>query len=258
MSVNGPLDIIWQYRCKICQMANTHPDVFKELHQNVLEVGMSYTRAMNLINDRIEREHLTCPKLNSQNMTVHFSTHITIPDKVQSEIVKAHTGPSLRDINPEVGSYVEELVRRRVGNEVNDYLNIDRLRSMLMEKLDVLDDLVAKEDNNGVKYIDLQSLDSYIALVKEIRACIVDLNKIRHSKQLVSLVIKSLVERNTFEIVRQMVREYDQIRKDMLESGMSTKDADRIHRQLSLRLAEVVALTAKQAVADISRTYKLA
>ena len=79
MSSNQP--IIFEHRCKICQMAKSHPDLFKELHFHVLEVGTSHNRAMNMINGRIETDQLDIVKLNNQNMSVHFASHIMLSDK---------------------------------------------------------------------------------------------------------------------------------------------------------------------------------
>ena len=260
MSSIGDIPVVWQPRCKICMMAKSDPELFKELHQQVLEVNVSMARAMAYINDRIDRESLATPKINNQNMSAHFNSHIAIPDRMLNEVAQITQRKdlaNLKDVAPEVGSFVEDMVRRKVGNEVGDYLNLDRLRHMLMDKLEFLDDIVSKIKEGGEKSIDLEALSSYISVVKEIRGCIIDINKIRHSKQLVNLVVKSLIEKNTFEIVRQMAREYDQVKKDLADSGVDKAVIDRVHVQLGMRLAEVVATTARNSVIDVIKTYKL-
>lgn len=258
MAENFP--VLWQYRCKICGMANSQPDIFKDLHIQVLEVGMSQSRAMAYINNRIDAENIQIPKLNAQNMSVHFASHITIPEKVNHEIVKVNqptTNVALKDVNPEIGSFVEDLVRRKVGNEVTDYLNLDSLRAQMMDKLELLDGIIEKTTPNGDKIVDLDAMTHYTALLREIRGCIGDLNKIRQSKQLMSMVVKSLMEANTFETVRKLSREYDQIKMDLLQHGVDQSVVTNIDTQLRLKLAEVVADTARSAVANIIRTYKL-
>jgi hypothetical protein len=238
-------------------MAKTNPDLYKDLHFQVLEVGSSMNRAMNYINRRIDLENINCPKLNNQNLSVHFSSHISLPDRVNVELNKLMPGQQeLKEINPEVDRYVQDLVRRKVGNEVNDYLNLDHLRAQMMEKLEVLDDIVTRE-KDGQKYVDLEVMTQYTNLIKEIRNCIVDLNKIRSSKQLMNLVIKSLIERSTFEIVQKLSREYDQVKKDLLEAGVDNSVVIRIDHTMRMRLAEIVAIVARQAVEDVVRSYKL-
>ena len=79
--MSGELPVIFEHRCKICQMAKSNPDLFKELHFHVLEVGSSHNRAMNLINSRIDSEHMDIVKLNNQNMSVHFASHIMLENK---------------------------------------------------------------------------------------------------------------------------------------------------------------------------------
>lgn len=258
MSADVTRGINYQHRCKICNLANNNPSVFKELHQHVLESGMSYVRAMNMINDKIERESLPISKLNSQNMGVHFGTHVTLPDKVNSAIIKAQTnGVPLKDVAPDMGYYVEDMVRRKVGNEVNDYLNLDSLRSGLMEKLEALDAITSQKNDDGKDYVNMDAMAQYVVIAREIRNTITDLNRIRSSKQLMTMIIKSLVEKNTFEIVREISREYEQIKRDMLEAGLDQSTATRIDQQLRMRLAQIVSTTARQAVEDVVKTYKL-
>jgi hypothetical protein len=255
-SGNNP--VLYEYRCKICNLANLNPDLFKDLHSQVLEVGSSYNRAMNYINARIDNEQIGIPKLNNQNMSVHFSSHITLPEKVNHEITRnSPMPPSLKDVNPELGGFVEDIVRRKVGNEVNDYLNLDSLRAQLLEKLELLDGIIEKETPSGDKVIDMDALGYYTSLAKELRACIVDLNKIRSSKQLMATMIKSLIQKNTFETVRQLSREYDQIRQDLLDAGVNEMLVTKTDQALRIKLAEVVANTARSAVEDVTRQYKL-
>lgn len=249
----------YQYRCKICQLSVSHPDFFKDMHQMVLEANLSLTRAMNVMNDRIDKQVLDIPKLNNQNMSVHFNSHISLAERMTNEAAKAVASgnPALKDINPEVGMFVEDMVRRKLGNDVNDYLNIDRIRSMLTEKLEILDGMIARTDSKGEPEIDFEALPHYVSIVREIRKCVTDVNKIRQSKQLVSLVIKSLVEKNTIDIVRQMAREHDQVMKDLLAAGVAESIVNDTKLKLGMRLAEVVAVTARNAVSDVLRTYKL-
>jgi len=255
--VNKP-QVIYQNRCKICRMSDTHPDLYRDLHSQILEAGSSQNRAMNYINSRIDNEGIQLVKLNNQNMGVHFSSHIAIPDRVNSELSKLTIGanPSLSSVNPTIGHEIEDMVRRRVGNDVGDYLNLDQLRVQMMEKLEVLDTVVSK-DVDGEKKIDFEALTQYTSLIKEIRGTIVDLNKIRSSKQLMNMVIKSLIEKQTFQTVRELSREYDQVRQDLLAAGVENSVVVRVDQNMRIRLAEIVSNTARSVIEDVSRTYKL-
>jgi hypothetical protein len=250
--------LLFEYRCKICQMARSCPDIFKDLHTQVLEVGSSLNRAMNFINARIDQEQIPIPKLNNQNMAVHFASHISLPERVNVELSKNgyQTQPALKDVNPEMGYFIEDMVRRKVGNEVNDYLNLDSLRARMDEKLELLDTIIEK-DVNGTKVIDVPALQIYSKLVSEIRACIVDLNKIRQGKQLMNTIIQSLIEKYVFEVARQLTKEYDQVQKDLVENGLSDTEAIKITQNLKMQAATIVAQTARNAVADVLRAYKL-
>lgn len=259
MSATSNLPVIYESRCKICNLSKTHPSLFKDLHYQVLEVASTHNRAMHYINNVIDVNQIDTPKINNQNMSAHFNGHIMLPDRVNNEIQRALSPGQipLRDVNGDMATYIEDLVRRKVGNEVSDYLNLDHLRTQLMEKLDFLDEFVTKVDDQGNKSIDLESLTHYTNIIKEIRGCILDLNKIRQSKQLMNMVIRSLVEKNTFEIVHRVSREYDQMKQDMLAAGVPEDVVFRIDQNARLKLAEIVATTARAAVEEISRTYKL-
>jgi hypothetical protein len=240
-------------------MAKSHADLYKELHFHVLEVGSSHNRAMNLVNSRIDTDGLDIVKLNNQNMSVHFSSHIMLTDKTpgQTGNYLAPGQSKLSEINSEVSGYVEDIVRRKVGNEINDYLNLDYLRAQLMDKLEFLDQIVTKETEDGKKFVDIETLDRYVSVVKEIRACIIDLNKIRQSKQLMNVIIRSLIEKNTFAIVQQLSKEYDTTKAAMVAAGVPEDVATRLDLSQRIRLAEVVATTARAAVEEVTKAYKL-
>jgi len=249
--------ILYEYRCKICQLAKSNPDIFTDLHTQVLEVGTSLSRAMNNINSKIENDNLTISKLNNQNMSVHFSSHISLPERVNVEISKhSPTQPSLKEVNPEMGYLIEDMVRRKVGNEINDYLNLDQLRTQMTDKLQLLDTAIEVESTSSNK-INVENMQLYTKLVTEIRNCIVDLNKIRQSRQLMNVIIKSLIERYTFDIAKLLTKEYDQIRLDMVASGVEESIALKMSQNLKLTAAQIIAQTARSAVEDILRTYKL-
>lgn len=250
--------VVYEYRCKICTMARSHPELYKDLHFQVLELGTSMARAMAYINRKIDDEGHNVPKLNNQNLSAHFTNHISLPDRVNAELTKQpQGGQTLRDVNPEVSYFVEDLVRRKIGNEVNDYLNLDQLRAQLMEKLEMMEEIVGKTDEDGKSFVDLEAMDRYIHIVKEIRGLIVDLNKIRSSKQLMNMVIKSLIERSTFDMVQKLSREYDQERKDMQEFGIDQVLINRLDTNRRMKLAEIVATTARAAVESVTKAYKL-
>lgn len=247
--------ILFQYRCKICQLAKSHPQIFKDLHQQVLEIGSSQTRSMNYINSRIEAEKLPIMKLNNQNMTAHFSNHITLPERVSVEITKQHpyTPPELKEVDPDMGYFIENMVRRKVGTEVTDYLNLDQLRSQISEKLELLDTIVGQEPGK----VDMPAMQLYAKLVTEIRNCIVDLNKIRQGKQLINSLIKSLIESYTFEVARQLTRDYDQIQVDLIAAGLDSSKAMNFSQGLKLHAAQIMAQTARSSIEDILKMYKI-
>ncbi len=257
MSKQAP--VIFEHRCKICNMSKSHPELYTDLHSQILEAGASNARAMNHINSRIENEQIPLPKLNNQNMSAHFNSHVAIPNRVNQELARYGSGSdtsTLVSVNPEVGREIEDMVRRKVGNEVNDYLNLESLRASLGEKLEFLDEVVTKEVD-GKKLVDLEAMSQYTVLVREIRSCIVDLNKIRQGKQLMNMVIKALIEKQTFQVVRELSREYDQVKKDLLEAGVDNTIVIRMDQGMRLKLAEIVATTARQALSDVTRSYKL-
>lgn len=240
-------------------MSNTHVDLYKDLHSQILESGLSMNRAMNYINSRIDNEQIDCVKINNQNMAAHFNAHVSIPDRVNQELAKvpgAPNNPSLVSVNPSVGHEIEDMVRRKVGNEVNDYLNLESLRSSMMDKLEFLDEVTTKEVD-GKKLVDLEAMSQYTTMIKEIRNTIVDLNKIRQGKQMMNMVIKSLIEKTTFQVVKELSREYDQVKKDLLEAGVEHTIVTRVDQAQRIALARIVAVTARAAIEDVTKAYKL-
>jgi hypothetical protein len=249
--------VIYEYRCKICKLAEDDAELFKELHAYVLDAGMSHSRAMGIINGKIEKEYQYLSKLNAQNMSTHFSTHVSIVDRVNTELSKV-AGTSLSTVSTNANMAVEDMIRRKVGNEVSDYLNLDHLRTQITDKLAMIDTAInTRYEASDGKSVDLEYISTYARLAGEIRGCINDLNKIRQSRQLMSTVIKSLLERYTFDVAKQITREYDSVQKDLIKLGLDEGDAVRVVQGLKVSAAQIVAQTARAAVEDVLKTYKL-
>lgn len=261
---NGNMDpaesrrLAFERRCKLCQLIHTNPELYKDIHSQILELGMSNTRGVHYINERIESEHLQLPLFNKNNFDAHFGSHITIEDKVNKELSKLNPSSiTARPVTPEVGQLVEDMVRRKVGNEVNDYLNMDQLRIQLQEKADLIDTIIEKKDENGNQIIDKDAIETFTRIIDRIRNIIVDLNKIRQSRQIISNIMQSTVEKLSMKLMRQFMAEFDNIQQQIESLNVDPIRLNNIIQTSKVNIASILGTTAREVMSEIIMAYKL-
>ena len=75
-------------QCKLCKLLQTHPELWTEVHEQVLVQGMSKSQVVRWLNSRIEilnvdlEDEEKLPTFSDQNFSKHFSQHITDFDKM--------------------------------------------------------------------------------------------------------------------------------------------------------------------------------
>lgn len=247
----------YQFRCKICQLAIKAPTLYEALHKMVLQDHMSYNGAMNEINTRIKQDGLHMAFLNAVNIHGHFKKHISLEQRTAMQVIKTVMNPAPNI--PAMVQSIQPMIQAAVGSEVDDFRNLDILRTKVsaqLEKLELQLD-VPDPTKPGSMKLDKFALQLYQKMVAETRACINDLNAMRQSERLMRNVVQSLLERMTFTIIPQLLVEYETIVEELQHAGVQETVWKAIDLRLRTKSAVIISQTARSAVEEVQKQFKI-
>jgi hypothetical protein len=230
------------------------------LHELVLRDKRSYQSAMNEANTYIKQHGLDIALFNMVNMSGHFGKHINIQQQVALAVSRTQMAPT----PPPAGAIqaqqqVTAIALKSAENDLDDFKNLDDLRKRLtgiLYKLEGQLEAQDPKDNNKLK-LDRWAVQLYTSLVSEARACISDLNKMRANERLINTVIQQFLDKMTFSIIPQLLEEYEVVIKELRHAGVPEKTVQLIDERLRLKTATIIANTARAAVVEVQRQFKL-
>lgn len=256
----GVAQIRYEFRCKVCQLSSKAPEIYKSLHELIFAHNMSWTSAMGEANLMIRQAGYHISPINIVNMSGHFNRHIKIESPVIAAI--AHIGgadghnTSAPAAVAEVASIIE--ASPAAMSDIDDYKNLDTLRQRITHQLEKLgQQLDVIDPKTNTKKLDKWALDLYVKVSKEVRASINDLNDMRKSERLMNNVVQTLLDRLTFAIIPQLLSEYSTIVEELYHAKVPPEIVMRIDDRLRRKTAEIIATTARSAVTEVQRQFKL-
>lgn len=249
----------YEYRCKICRLANTNPTIYKKLHDLVLSDRRSYNSAMAEVNTYIKQHSIDLALLNMMNILKHFKKHISTSQRTALTIAQALPGPPV--VPAAAGktmAEVEKMAQSASASDVDDFNNLNDLRKRITNVVTSLQSQLEEKDPvSGQIKLNKHAVQLFAGLIAETRACINDLNKMRQSERLIKTVVQSLLDRMTFAIIPQLLEEYKLVVEELVHAGVPKEVADRCDERLRRKSAEIIAVTARAAVTEIQRQFKL-
>jgi hypothetical protein len=252
--------VYYEYRCKICKLAKCAPKLYKHLHKLVLCDHVSLTVACADANTYLTQNNMGIKHINMVNMCTHFNKHINIKQRVSREIVKADKNQINATPIESIGAVndVSMMATTYSHDATDDFRNLDDLRQRLMKVIITLEDQLDSVDPETKELkLDRWSVKLYSELIAESRVCISDLNKMKQSERLMNAVIQQLLERMTFAIIPQLMEEYKIVVEELQHANVPENTIMMIDGHLRLKTAQIIAQTARAAVIEIQRQYKI-
>lgn len=248
--------IQWEYRCKICQLAVSHPSLYEKIHTLIIKDGRSYNSTINEMNAYFTQHRLRISCLNMMNMMAHFKKHVGVETQVQLTIAKQNAAAIVPQAAQSSLQNVQAMADVAVGDDVDDFNNLNELRvhaTNILRRLEAQLDVI--DPSTKQMRLDKFALNSYVKLISEVRACITDLNKMRQSERLLNTVVQSLLERLTFAIIPQLLEEYKVVMEELRAADVPPDVVQRCDLRLRVKTAEIIATTARAAVMEVSRQF---
>jgi hypothetical protein len=253
-------DIKFQFRCKICIYLKTNPAIYDMIHNAVLRDHFSYSATIAYINKYLADNDIDLPPLNLVNFSTHFKMHVSPEtagiiaakgcDIVTTAIQKANPG------NKTLASVAQSI--QDSGSEQDDFKNMDDVRKKITQVMEVLHSQLEEVDVDGQLKLNRVSVELFIRLISEVRACIAELSKMRQSEKLMRMVVQTIIDKVQLSIAPQLIDEFAVIAEELKEIGLDSETITKIDNRLRSRTAHIIATTSRSAVHDVQRKFKLA
>jgi hypothetical protein len=221
----------------------------------VLKDRQSYGSALADINAYITQHGLDLKLLNMVNMSGHFGKHISMKQRVALVVTQAQPAPA--PLNQQVQA-IAPMLAAAIGTEVDDFRNLEDIRRRITNQmLNLEGQLQVIDPKTNQLRLDKMALSLFVTLTSETRACINDLNKMRQSERLMNTVVQQLLDRMTFAIIPQLLEEYSVIGEELRHHRVEPDVVRMIDERLRTKTAQIIATTARAAVTEVQRQFKL-
>jgi hypothetical protein len=193
--------------------------------------------------------------LNKVNVCKHFNLHAPTKAKTAMALTKAVSTHAIMGKRTMASPELVKMVTEKVNQDVGDFNDLSSIRDKLLDKLQSLDNHITNTGEDG--QMDRWAVQLYSTLAAEIRACVVDLNKMRQSERLMKSVVQTLLDKLMLGVTPLLLDEYDVIINALRDKGIDTGFVDMIDERLRTRTAKIMTDTARMAVMEVSKQFKI-
>ncbi len=238
-------------RCKVCKFASLDEKFFAKIHTMRFQDNFSLPKLAKHINTYIEKKDYDVVPINVMNLSSHFKNHIPIELQAQYEIQAAKKGITKEVTEQQdVPQSIKKISRTIVEERINTYISLEDLYLILIKRFEDFD---AGEGNE----IDNDNYASYVSVVKELRTCLTELNKMKQSEQLTRLILQTAFQEYTTGTLKGIIEELDQF-KTSLRSYIKDQDTiERLVDNIKMGIGEHITRSSKVALEAVRAEYKI-
>jgi hypothetical protein len=243
-------------QCKICGLYSKRADLFTELHNLVMNVGFSHTRAMLVINKKIERinaraarkgQQPTLHFLNEMNFSTHFRNHLPINISTALRIRKS----KLCAVKLEEG---EKILQAHMDEAVTANLSDYERLSNIVDKFEKRFNEIEEElDKRGLTWGNVQD---YTSLIRELTRMRAELIKLKQSDRLVSVIISQVLQDYTVGSLKGISEALDNVKQELL-SVTDINRATGVTNRLRAAIIGGMETNSKTVIEAVSKQFKL-
>lgn len=190
-------------RCKICKINQLKSDLFEKIHELRFKNGYTLEELVKYINT-----DLNTKKYNLMNLSSHFKSHIPIELKAKYEMQVQTKETALKAEERDVSDKLRQQAEKLVAGKIDLYKNLEEIYKTLEVRFRVFDGMQGKI-MHGL------NIDGYTSITKELRSCLVELNKMKTSEQLIKIAINSVMKTYTIGALQGMHKELELLRNTL-------------------------------------------
>lgn len=190
-------------KCKICKINQVKPALFEKIHELRFKDGYTLEELVKYINT-----DLNTKKYNLMNFSSHFKSHIPIELKAKYEMQVQTKETALKAEERTVTDELRQKAEKLVAGKVDLYKNLEEIYKTLEIRFRVFDEMQGKIMHGF-------NIDGYTAITKELRACLVELNKMKQSQALIKIAIDSVMKNYTIGALQGIHKELELLRNTL-------------------------------------------
>lgn len=238
-------------RCKVCKFSSLDEKFFAKIHKLRFQENYSLPRLVEAINAYIKKKDYDIDLVNPMNLSTHFKKHI--PADLQAQYIVQTKKQSITKTVTEqdnVPNSIKKVGQEIVEDRVNAYTSLEDLYLTLTKRF-------ADYDAAECQEIDNDNYVSYVAVTKELRTCLTELNKMKQSEQITRLILQTAFQEYTSGTLRGIIEELDKF-KQGLRSYIKDQDTiERLVDGIKIGIGEHVSRSSKIALDAVRTEFKI-
>ena len=205
--------------CKLCKLGLHDPALLNKIHHLRFNNNLALRNLEDEVNKLIPladkqevRDIESVSYVALQNhLAEHTSKRLGIKYKAQCAVIKARINRESPLVNPEVTNEIKKYEK----DAINLFENLTNLYIRLNTRFDDFDMSQGGKIKLGELPGEKGNLEGYSVLSKELRTCLVELNKMKQDEQLKKNIIHFTMKQYTYAIIEHIMRELDGLEKSL-------------------------------------------
>ena len=200
MSTQKKINPTLAAQCKLCKLLQTHPDLWTEIHEQVLVQGMSKAQVARWLNSRVKilnidlEDSEKLPTFSDQNFSRHFSQHITEYDKMNLKLKgTAITAPGGNTFKDEDFAVATEFLQD-YQQDLTEYTYLSKMVDVLDTRISSYHKYMQKYDREHPdRKPNLTELKDVMDMSKSLMDMKLKLATLRNSAKVAGFAVESAV-----------------------------------------------------------------
>jgi len=215
-------------RCKICNLIKVDQKLWVEVHNKVIDEGVSHSVVCRWLNTRADMLNASKPdsltKFNNANFTNHFKNHISDLDTMTSELKKYVSSRPRETIafdetQKALADSIAQVSRR------NSYIKIGDMINMMEENLDFYSTSIREKRDKDIEkgkapQVNTVEIENYSKFVSDLISAKQNLLKLKNTEQTTMMAVEAAVESIIEGMAVRVINVADEV-KNILEAEMS-------------------------------------
>ena len=243
-------ELMHDYRCKLCQLAETKPGLLRIVHRMRLKEGHGAKALHRRLQHLFERHGVELP--SERAIGRHFEKHVDMAFLVEAQPVVA---PKFDIPDMELGAF-EDLA---TGENDSDYHHMADLFKRVVRRIAALDADPTAFLIEGTNKHAFQKLGIWSGMINNARQILESLNKMRNSDRMTVSILEQHTRKFALTLSAPMAQVLREIREDLTTVPDEKADyaVKRIEELLSERMPQIMTEAAAQAMRESKEQYKL-
>lgn len=260
-TTEGFPELIFEPKCRLCQLAKSHAGLLTVVHRYWFVEGLGRKAISNRIKETLVSHGLH--PIQPRTIARHFDRHINADQVPKPDVHKGFKMPPPRDLSDAIESDEHELLsvnphNMALGKNDSDYHSMVDLFRRLMRRIAALDaDPTAFITDDGRH--SMQRLSIWSGMISNAKSILEGLNRMRNQDRMTVSILEKHTEEFAIKVATPIGDVLRSVRADLLamRSPKGNELAARVSLLLDSEISDVFASAAESSLASSREKYKL-